>query len=104
MLAAYTELLALRRRHPVVRAADAVQHVERVGSAIAVDRHVDEARMVLVVNLGRDPVELARAGRWDVAFSTADERWGGTGPGVEPLADHIRVDGLTAALLLPFCP
>ena len=36
VLAAYTELIALRRHHPVVHAPDAEQSVSRVGDAVVV--------------------------------------------------------------------
>ena len=71
MLAAYTELLALRRRHPVVHAADAEQSVERVDDAVVVRRSLDgDERSVLALNLGASPVELDVDAGLEIAFDS----------------------------------
>ena len=68
VLAAYTELIALRRHHPVVHAPDAEQSVSRVGDAVVVTRHRADASSVLAVNLGESAVELDVGPGLAVAF------------------------------------
>jgi maltooligosyltrehalose trehalohydrolase len=79
-LAMYTELLRLRREHPVLTDPTAQQHVSVVGDAIFVVRSTAEATASLVLNFrdeSRDhpaPDPLAA-----IVFDTDDERWDGAG-------------------------
>jgi maltooligosyltrehalose trehalohydrolase len=99
-LAAYTELIALRRRHAVVHHADAGQQVERHDDAMVVARTSGDTRSVLAVNLGPEPVSVTVDGELAVAFDSRDARWGGAGQGVELTGGRLTLDGLTAALLV----
>ena len=78
ILAAYTELLALRRRHCVVHDARADQVVELDGDVITVDRSHGARRSVLVLHVGDGTVDVPVAGASDlvVAFDAAAGRWG----------------------------
>ena len=58
VLDAYVELLALRRRHGVLRGGDAEHIVTRHGDAVVVRRALEGQRAVLAVNLGRSPVDV----------------------------------------------
>lgn len=79
-LAATTELLALRRRHPVLSDPTADHTVTRHGDAIVVRRRLGEQQATLVLVFGRDPVTFALddAAR-EIAFDGDDPRWGGDG-------------------------
>ncbi|MET0146874.1 MAG: malto-oligosyltrehalose trehalohydrolase [Ilumatobacteraceae bacterium] len=98
VLAAYRELIVLRRRHGVVHAADADQTVDRVDDALIVARRTTTARSVLVVNLGAHPVTVDAVGLV-VAFDSRDRRWGGES-GVELLGGRLALAATTVALLV----
>ena len=91
VLAAYTELLALRRRHPVVHAGDADQSVERVDDAVVVRRSLDGARSVLALNLGASPVELDVEPGLEIVFDSG---------GAELVAGRLQLPALAAVLLI----
>ena len=100
ILAAYTELLALRRRHCVVHDARADQVVELDGDVITVDRSHGARRSVLVLHVGDGTVDVPVAGASDlvVAFDAAAGRWG-TGRAGSADGD-ARLAGPTAVLLV----
>ncbi|MGI9029380.1 MAG: malto-oligosyltrehalose trehalohydrolase [Ilumatobacteraceae bacterium] len=101
VLAAFTELLALRRRHDVLHDPAADHHVELHGDVIVVDRAVDGRRVVLVLHLGRGSLDVPVRSTPDltVAFDVGDPRWGTTGSPVEVTDDGLRLVGPTAVLL-----
>ncbi len=74
VLAAYTELLRLRRLHPVLHAPDAEQSVQRQGDAVVVRRELDGDRSVLALNLGTSLVELDVEPGLDLAFGSERRR------------------------------
>ena len=86
VLAAYTELIALRRRHPVLHLPHTTRavehHVERVDDAMIVTRSDGAARSVLAVNFGPEAVTVPVAEGSAVVFDSRDQRWGGVGQGV----------------------
>jgi maltooligosyltrehalose trehalohydrolase len=91
VLDAYTELLAIRRRYPVVHAAAAEQCVERHGDTIVVRRTLDGAQSLLAVNLGGSVVEFDVGPGLETAFVTG---------GAELVAGRLRLPGVAAVLLL----
>ena len=101
VLAAYTELLAVRRRHAVVHDPAAEHRVERDGDVVVVERRLGDRRSVLLLHLGttRGTIDLP-AGPLEVAFDAGDERWGGPGPQVVHRDGRWRLDGPTAVLLV----
>lgn len=102
VLAAYTELLRLRRTEPVVHDAGATQQVRRHGDVIVVERTLADRRSAVVLHFGDGDVEvpLTGAGALDVAFDAGDERWGGSGPTMVLDADRVTIEGPSAVLLL----
>jgi maltooligosyltrehalose trehalohydrolase len=79
ILAAYTELIAVRRRHPILR-GDADQRVTLSGETIVVERRRDGARSLLVLAFGssRSIVAVDDTGS-TIAFDSTSARWGGDG-------------------------
>ena len=77
VLAAYTELLALRRRTGVLR-GDAAQTVTQHGDTVVVDRRRGGERSLLVLGFGAAPTVLRidTAGL-RIAFDSAAPEWGG---------------------------
>ncbi len=106
ILAAYTELLALRRQHGVVHDARAGQVVERHGDVITVDRSIGGQRAVLVLAFGDGPVEVpvAEADELTVAFDAGAGRWGADGAPAQLAEGALRVAGPTAVLLVSVPP
>jgi len=79
VLAAYTELLALRRRHDVLR-GEAEQTVSLHGDTVVVDRRRGEPRSVLVLAFGTSPADIPVDVRaLVVRFDSAAPEWGGAG-------------------------
>ncbi len=85
-LAMCTELLRLRREHPVLTDPDADQQVTTVGHTVFVERSVPGATASLVLNLSPDPVttragstEPTSGGSGEIRFDSDDGRWGGSG-------------------------
>ncbi|HEX9374655.1 MAG TPA: malto-oligosyltrehalose trehalohydrolase [Actinomycetota bacterium] len=80
----HRELIRIRRDHPAL------------GPGVPAEAEADEARMLLTVwregsaeslvvaNLGAEPVPDALPMGWDRLLCSADERWGGPGPGADP--------------------
>ena len=99
VLAAYTELLALRRRVGVLR-GDAQQHVTRHGDAVVVDRRRGRERAMLVLAFGAVPtvLDVDTAGL-TIAFDSAARRWGGDGT-TSVLDDARLAVGPNTAVLL----
>lgn len=81
-LAMCTELLRLRREHPVLTDPAADQQVSSVGAAVLVERSVPGTTARLVLNFSAEPVPFRtgdpRPGSGHPAFDTDDSRWGGT--------------------------
>ncbi len=125
VLAAYTELLSLRRLHGVLHDPDAEQRVQRIGDAIVVERRLDDTRSVLILNLGDGPLDLeidvmpilttvgsaernqvseeSVPAQFDVAFDAGEARWAGGTGGCRPAiidANSVHLDGTTAVLLI----
>ena len=125
ILAAYTELLTLRRLHGVLHDPTAEQRVQRSGDAIVVERRVGDVRSVLILHLGDGPLDLeidpipilttvgsaernqvseeSVPERLDVAFDVGDERWSGaTQAGAPAVIDGtvVHLEGPTAVLLI----
>ncbi len=79
-LAMYTELLRLRREHPVLTDPAAEQHVSIVEDVIVVARSNASATASLVFNFSSVVVDTpAPDDASSVVFDTDDERWGGGG-------------------------
>jgi maltooligosyltrehalose trehalohydrolase len=99
ILAAYTELIALRRRHPVLR-GDAEQTVTVSGETIVVERRRGSARSVLVLGFASSPSTVAvDASGLMITFDSAASLWGGddstsVGDGA------VSVDGPAAVLFV----
>jgi maltooligosyltrehalose trehalohydrolase len=91
VLDAYTELLALRRIHPVVHASEAEQTVARVDGAVVVRRSLDGVRSMLAVNLGDAAVELDVDPGLEIVYDRGD---------AQLVAGRLRLPGLTAVLLI----
>jgi maltooligosyltrehalose trehalohydrolase len=98
-LAAYTELLALRRRHPILR-GDAEQSVSDVGDTLVVERRRDGRRSVLVLALGTSPSTVTvDATGLTIAFDSESTRW--AGDGTTSVGDGaVAVVGPAAVLLV----
>jgi maltooligosyltrehalose trehalohydrolase len=80
ILAAYTELIDLRRRHKILR-GDADQTVTVTGETIVVERRRDRERSVLVLAFGSAPAATAvDAAELVVAFDSTDWVGAGSGP------------------------
>jgi maltooligosyltrehalose trehalohydrolase len=99
VLAAYTEMLALRRRVAVLR-GDAEHVVTRHGDTVVVDRRRGGERSLLVLAFGAAPTTL----RVDVAgltivFDSDAPEWGGTGTTSVGDDGSLAVAGVTAVLL-----
>lgn len=91
-----TELLRLRRAHPVLTDADAMLEVAHDGSSLAVRRRSSDADTLLTLNFSDHPAASERAGR-HVVLDTSDIRWAGPGV-VEPTAGTVTVSPWSAAL------
>ena len=98
VLEAYTELLARRRRHEVLR-GDAEQAVTRHADAIVLDRRRAGARAVVVLAFGSGPATIPLDGAGlTVALDTAT--WIPTAAAAVLGADALVVDGPGAVLLV----
>ena len=121
VLAAYTELLALRRLHGVVHDPNAEQRVQRTGEAIVIDRRLGDVRSVLILHLGDGPLDVEvdpvpilttvcqpegdqlSEESLDLAFDAAVGRWAGGIDGGRPAVvdgTSVRLEGPTAVLLV----
>ena len=99
VLAAYTELLALRRRVAVLR-GDAEQTVTLHGDAVVVDRRRRDERSLLVLGFGAEPTVLrVDAAGLTVVFDSDDRRWGGGGTTSVLDDGSLAIAGVTAVLL-----
>ena len=79
-LAMYTELIRLRRDHPVLTDPDAQQHVSFLHGVVSVIRSVPDATATLVFNFSPDGVDHPAPGPVDaVVFDSDAEPWGGPG-------------------------
>ena len=79
-LAMYTELLRIRRDHPVLTDPAAHQQVSTVDGAVVVVRSTSTATASLIFNFAAKGVEQPADDPNDVVvFDSEDERWGGTG-------------------------
>ncbi len=86
-LAMYTELLRVRREHPVLTDPAAQQHVSIVGNAMFVVRSIPTATASLVFNFSGEPVEHPAPDRSDaIVFDTEDPRWRGAGSELATIA------------------
>ena len=99
VLAATTELLRLRRAHPVLGAPAAAQTVTVIDHAIVVRRSDGETTSVLVLAFGDGPVELDLDRNAALAFDGDDPRWGGDGHTVWH-DGQLRAASPTAVLLI----
>jgi maltooligosyltrehalose trehalohydrolase len=98
VLAAHTELLALRRRLPILTDPRATHEVRRHGDAVLVERRLGRAASVLALNMGAGPLDVTVDPRLRVAFDSDAERWGG--PGTTSLEAGRLWCSSTAAVLL----
>ncbi len=79
-LALYTELLRIRREHPVLTDPAAQQHVSIVGDTMFVVRSLPGATASLVFNFSSDPVaHPAPDPAGAIVFDSEDARWRGAG-------------------------
>ncbi len=79
-LAMYTELIRLRREHPVLNDADAQQHVSFVDDTMSVVRSLSGTTASMVFNFSADTVDHPAPDPADaVVFDSDDERWQGPG-------------------------
>ena len=102
-LSAYTELLALRRRHRALTASDASQEVTRHGDSLVVrrERAGAGARAVLVLAFGEGVcTEIDVGADLSIEFDASDRRWGGDGAAATLDRGRLRLDGITAVLLV----
>jgi maltooligosyltrehalose trehalohydrolase len=99
VLAAYTELLALRRRLGVLR-GDAEQTVTEHGDTVVVERRRGRDRTMLVLGFGAEPTVLrVDAAGLTIVFDSDDRRWGGDA-NTSVLDDgSLAIGGMTAVLL-----
>jgi maltooligosyltrehalose trehalohydrolase len=120
-LALHRDLLALRRRDPVIQAQG--QNGVHIDGAVLADQafalrfqavnSADDDRL-LIVNLGRDrslrpmPEPLLappQGAHWRVAWSSEDHRYGGSGtPPIELQPSGMHLPGHAALLLTPEAP
>ena len=86
-LAMYTELLRLRRSHPVLTDPGARQDVSFVDGAVFVVRSSSGETASLVFNFSNGVVDDRTSDSADdVVFDSADVRWGGTGWSIDRIA------------------
>jgi maltooligosyltrehalose trehalohydrolase len=86
-LAMYTELLRIRRNHPVLTAPAAQQHVSIEDHTVFVVRSTPDATATLVFNFCGDTVDRsASEPADDIVFDSDDERWGGPGAAPDRIA------------------
>ncbi len=78
-LALYTELLRLRREHPVLTDPSVQQHVSIVDNAVFVVRSLPDVTASLSFNFSALAVQDTAPDHSDVVFDSDDERWGGPG-------------------------
>jgi maltooligosyltrehalose trehalohydrolase len=99
ILAAYTELLGLRRRVGVLR-GPADQRVTQHGDAIVVDRRRGDERALVVLSLGAAATVLdVDAAGLTIAYDSAAPAWGGDAP-ASVLDDARLAVGPHAVVLL----
>jgi maltooligosyltrehalose trehalohydrolase len=99
VLAAYTALLAARRRHAVLR-SDAEQHVADHGDAIVLQRRRGDARAVVVLAFGEGTTTVPVEGLPDLTVALDTATWLPTAAPVVLGADGVVVDGPGAVLLV----
>jgi len=75
VLAAYTELIALRRRHAVLTDPRADHQVTRTGDAIVVVRRLDDVTATVHLDLGDGSSDPTVPDGARVVFDTCDARW-----------------------------
>ncbi len=86
-LAMYTELLRLRRVHPILTDPGAQQHVSLLDDALFVVRSLPGRTASLVFNFSADGVDHpAPDPTDDIVFDSDDVRWGGSGRSVDHIA------------------
>jgi maltooligosyltrehalose trehalohydrolase len=86
-LAMYTELLRIRREHPVLTDPTAHQHVSSVGDTIVIVRSTPDATASLVFHFGADVVDHPTPEpSATIVFDSDDERWGGPGRTTDRIA------------------
>lgn len=81
LLDMHTELLRLRRSHPVLTSSAATQEVDLVDGVITVTRHLGSTTSTTTFNFTGAPAPVSRLGAADhgmIVFDTADPRWVGT--------------------------
>ncbi len=99
VLAAYTELLALRRRTGVLR-GEAEQAVTVHGDTVVVDRRRGGERSLLVLGFGAEPTVLRiDAAGLRIAFDSDAREWGGDGATSVLDDGSLAIAGTTAVLL-----
>jgi maltooligosyltrehalose trehalohydrolase len=92
-LAMYTELIRLRRAHPILTDPDAQQHVSFVDDAVVVVRSTPAATASLVFNFSSKRVDHP-APADTVVFDSDDVRWGGPGWSPTCVGPHTARFGL----------
>ena len=86
-LAMYTELLRLRRAHPILTDPGAQQHVSFHDDALFVVRSLPGETAALVLNFCADGVDHPAPDPVEaVVFDSDDPRWGGPGWSVDRIA------------------
>ncbi len=97
-LAMYTELLRIRREHPVLTDPAAQQHVSIVGDTMFVVRSLPDVTASLVFNFSGDSLEHPAADPADaIVFDSDDPRWRGDHPDAGP-ADTATIAPWSARL------
>jgi maltooligosyltrehalose trehalohydrolase len=77
LLAMYTDLLRVRREHPVLTDPGAQQDVSFDDGVITVERRLDEQTAFLRFNFTSEQIAVAASG--DIVVDTSDDAWGGPG-------------------------
>ena len=97
-LAMYTELLRIRREHPVLTDPAAQQHVSIVGDTMFVVRSLPDVTASLVFNFSGDSLEHPAADpAAAIVFDSDDPRWSGDHPDAAP-ADTATIAPWSARL------
>ena len=77
LLAAHTELIAVRRRHPVLTDPAADHRVARTGDTVVTERNLGSARSVLTMHFGNGCAAPDVEDRTTVVFDSGEARWWG---------------------------
>jgi glycosidase len=86
LLAMYTELIRLRREHPILTDPEAQQHVSFVDDTMSVVRSLPGTTAAMVFNFSPEAIDHPSPDPDAVVFDSDDERWQGPGWSADRLA------------------